>query len=423
MPRSNIRKSDVEQQIVDIISTLINSFRSKRKIEYRDIHLLFFTGTDYPELREERRMVWQVIDILTKSNPQISPRLIFSKFIDEIVGIVIFNPSIKNDALVEKTRKKVKKLINYSSSRDIDIPIVCLDVDGSPFTIGKVTFHSVNEEDLIGDWWEKVRLNYSGNSDTEILSYGRIQCPGDWEIALDYAQDAIRESLLVLRGIGFPFIIEEVNQFGFINEFPVWPNIPLRLHKPKETVRIEGASDVVTRLGPPIMIWRLYSDILKDVEDNEIININQLLSADSESNLTNMQSKYLSGLHWLGEATKPDTLSSRYLKLSTALEHLIGGESSQEYLSTRGITATLAERAAFILGQDKGNRLSIDRDVKKYYRLRSKIVHGQNAVISGNEFIEFGCMVRQIALTLCQRINEFKDIDDLQKWIIRMRYS
>ena len=415
---------EIEQHVVELIMKLVHVFRATKKIDFSEISRLFFE-VEYQNLKEERRLVWEVINTLRTENPQISPRLIFSSLINEVVGIVVFNPynSITDDTLADMARKKVKSLLNYSSLREIDIPIVSLQVDGLPVKIGKVTFHPISDTDRGSEWWEKIKLNYSGNSDFEIVSYGRITSPGDWEIALDYAEESIQDALLIIRGIGFHFVSQEINQFGVINEFPVWPNQPYRLNRPKESERLEHSSNVITRLGPPIRVYRLYADILNLIDGSVITILDKLLSKDGDTTITEMQRKFLSGLRWIGEGTKPDTLAARYLKISTALEYLIGGESSIEYLTTRGITATLAERAAFLIGKDKDQRISIDRAVKKYYGLRSKIVHGNRDAVDQSDFLEFGLLVRQIALTLCQKVSSFSGVDDLQKWVIEQRYA
>ena len=246
---------EIEQHVVELIMKLVHVFRATKKIDFSEISRLFFE-VEYQNLKEERRLVWEVINTLRTENPQISPRLIFSSLINEVVGIVVFNPynSITDDTLADMARKKVKSLLNYSSLREIDIPIVSLQVDGLPVKIGKVTFHPISDTDRGSEWWEKIKLNYSGNSDFEIVSYGRITSPGDWEIALDYAEESIQDALLIIRGIGFHFVSQEINQFGVINEFPVWPNQPYRLNRPKESERLEHSSNVITRLGPPIRV-------------------------------------------------------------------------------------------------------------------------------------------------------------------------
>jgi len=359
-----------------------------------------------------------------KSNPQISRRLIISLLIGEVVGIVVYKPSspISDDELADEAMKRIKNLLEYSSTRDIDIPIVNLNVDGTPVGIGSVTFHPVTHTDLNKDWWEKIKTNYSGTPEKEVLSIARVTSPGDWELALDFAEEKVQETLLILRGIGFPIKAEDLCQIGVLNEFPNLRNQAIQLHEPVETIKIEDPPKVITRLGSSIRKWRLHTDLLEGV-DKEIKIINNLLDKNNKSSLNKMQKKVLSGLRWIGEATKPDPLSARYIKLSTALEFLIGGEPENEYLSTRGITATLAERAAFLIGKDLDDRLNIDKKVKHYYRLRSDIVHGVKDTIDGPDFEGFGSLVRQISLALCQKLSDFNNIDDLQKWVYQNRYA
>ena len=424
MPKQTKSKLDTEQIVLDLVMQLTQCLQSIEKISFNEIFKLFYE-CDYPALKEERKLVQEIIDILRRSNSQISPRQIFNFLINDVVGIVIVNPekSITNQELSELAGEKIRLLLRYSSIREIDIPIMFLRVEDTPVKIGLVTFYSISEEEKNSEWWQKVKLNYSGNPDLDVLSFGRIVAPGDWELSLDYAENKLRETLLIIRAIGLPFTNNPKNQFGMLNEFSASNNKPFLLHKPNETTRIDGTSEVVTRLGPLIGVYGLKTDLFKSVDENILLLLNQLLTIDNRSLLTDMQVKYISGLIWLGESTKPDKLTFRYLKLSTALEHFIGGESGNEYLSTRGVTATLAERAAFLLGIDPAHRHSIDHKVKHFYGLRSKIVHGNRDVIDETDFSDFGNLVRQIAFALSGNLISFNTVDTLQEWILRMRYS
>lgn len=425
MSKRKMVNNEIIQQVVDLILELVNSFRSTDKIKYEEIGRLFFWDPLDTDVEEEHNLVEQVIDLLQTSNPQISPRLIFIYLICEVVGIIVVNSNspMTNGEFEKLANERIRNLLNYSSIRMIDIPLVGLEVDGEPVKIGEVTFFPLTKDDRHSDWWKKVINNFSGNPEWEIRTIGRASCPGDWELALNRAENAIKNSLLVLRGLGFPITSNSISQIGVINEFQSWKTRPLRLYKPEETIRIEYSSDTVTRFGPPIQIWRIFDDLLSDVDSDVIDYINQLIIQENQQRLTNMQQKFIAGLRWIGEATKPDTLPARYLKLAIGLEYLIGGKSRKEYLTKRGITATLAERAAFLLGRDQEHRLSIDKKVKKFYRLRSKIVHGESDTINGTDFVEFGSLVRQIALALCQKTSDFKDIDALQRWVFQLRHT
>jgi hypothetical protein len=314
-------------------------------------------------------------------------------------------------------------LLKYSASRDIDIPLVGISVANSPLIIGKVAFHPITQIDREGEWWEKIQYNYSGQPEDDVISFGRINSPGDWEIGLDYADRIIQQTLLVIRAIVFPLDEIDPSQFGVINEFSLWTNRPIRLGKPDETVRIDGSSNVITRLGRPIKPYNLETDLLNSIGDNTLKIIDNLLVTEGVTNRSKMENKLLHGLRWIGEATKPDALPAKYLKLATALEFLIGGDTSDEFLATRGITATLAERAAFLLGEHGDHRREIDRDIKSYYGKRSKIVHGSGDTVLQEDFAKFGSLVRRVAFAICNKVSEFKTIDDLQRWVNSMKYS
>ncbi len=420
MSNKGPRQDNVEQKVVDHLLGLIRSLRSTRKLSYNGIGSLI-SRTDIPDLKDEQEIVLRIIEILQSTNDQISSRLIFSSLIDEIVGHVIFNydKKIEESYLTSLAREKIQKLIQYRSNREIDVPLEFFEVDGDPFHIGHVAFYPISHDDREGEWWQSVKHSCLGKPDLDVLSFARVMAPGDWELALDYAESTVREALLLLRGVGFPLTEEEVNQFGTISEFSTWMNLPFRLHKANEAIRIEHSSSVVTRLGPHVRIYRLNTDLLKDVNPEILSTLNCLLVKPRPS-LTKIEHKFIGGLRWLGEATKPDALPARFLKLSTALEFLIGGE---ENIPTRGITATLAERAAFLIGYDKDSRLLIDSDVRKYYRLRSMIVHGNDAKIDGRNFVEFGKLVRKTAFALGRNLLSFKTLDEMQEWINIQKYS
>ena len=414
-----------EQKIIVLLMGLVHSFRNKQKIKFEEIIRLFSQETNDPILGKERKIVWQVIEIIRNLNPQISPRLIFTRVISGVVGILIFNPwdPITDEELINLAKEQVKDLLMYSAIRNIDIPIACLAVDGPPFKLGNVEFHSISEIDYGNGWWDKVKLTYSGKADFEVVTFARVSSPGDEEIALDYAHKKIQETLLILRGIGFPITSEEINQFGILNEFLTWANLPIRLNQAEESIRLEGSSTIVTMIGPPIRIWRIYQDLLDEIDRDILVRMNQIISAEDNASTNQMEPKFIGGLRWLGEATKPDALPVRYLKLSTALEYLVGGEPDKDYLTTRGITATLAERAAFLLGTDKSDRMRVDREIRKYYGKRSKIIHGQEDIIDEKDFNDFGGLVRQIAFALSLNLSQLKTINDLQTWLLSMRYS
>lgn len=416
--------TDIEQQVVVILMELLKSLYSTRKIGPDEISSLFFRSYS-PSIEVERERVWRIIKTLQSANKQISPSMIFSHLICYVVNKVVFHldSPFQEDLLEHLARERTGEIIQYSSDRDVDVPIVFLEIDESEIKVGKVSFYPILNNDREGEWWENITQNYPGKPFADVISYGRVNVFGDTHVALSNAENILRKTLIILRGIALPFDSENVFQFGLLNDSYVWSNLPFRQHQPIESVRFESASGVVTRIGSPQRSNRLYSDLLNKVDTTTLEAVNDILCLDNEVVLTEMQGKLISGLVWLGEATKPDILPARYLKLSTALEFLVGGESNNELLTTRGITATLAERSAFLLGNDREHRSSIDQKVRKYYGLRSKIIHGHASSIDSKVFVAFGDLVRQIAFALCREFSSFITFDEFQVWITKLRYS
>lgn len=416
MPHKPKSENEIIEKVVNLNLTLIQSLRSTPKLKFEEISRLFYRESLYPGIEQEQKIVRQIIDLIQVQNPQISKRLIFSTLISETVGYVIFNPyDVTSDSeYAEKTREQAQKLLEYSSSREIDIPLVNLEIDGQPFKIGNVTLLPITDEVRKSEWWEKVKANYPERLEYQIHSFGRVSCQGDSEIAREYAISTIDETLQIIRGLGFPFVNDDLNQVGVLNEFPTWKNIPLWSHLISETYRLDNTSGVVTRLGPKMRTWRLYSDIIANIDGSIIEKTSVLMS--NQLNLSDMQRKLIFGLRWIGEAIKPDILPSKYLKLATALEYLIGGEP-------RGVTASLAERAAFLVSDNLDERLKTDKAARDYYNLRSKLIHGSSTEITFNDFKNLGELVRRIAIALYQKESNFADIRQFQEWVNMKRYS
>lgn len=331
--------------------------------------------------------------------------------------------AISREKLEELARDKVGKLINFSSMRNVDIPIVLLDVGDHPFKLGTVTFHPISEEDKLSDWWKRIKSNLNSNTDFYIKSYARVYAPGDISRAIETALRHVRETILLIRGIGYPITTDEKSEFGIINDFSSSKSIQFRLGQPDETVKIDYPSKSVVYVGPFLHSFRITEDILSNIPSERLNAFQSAYNDVLDSKGNQMQLKIISGFRWLGEASKSDPIDVRYVKLALSLEAFIGGDVNDKSLTSKGITAMLAERAAFLLGTNLKTRREIDIKIRKYYRIRSSIAHGKTTKIEKSDFENFGELVRDIGFGLLDKINELSSIDDLQKWILEQRYS
>jgi hypothetical protein len=330
---------------------------------------------------------------------------------------------VPDEELEETARREVRRLLDYEGQRDVDVPLVSLEVGEEPAEFGPVQFRPVSAEDRDSDWWHRVKSSLGDMTDTIFLSYARVTVPGDAHRAIYYARELVQEGLQILRGVGFPITAADVNQIGILNEYPPWQYVPFRLHEPTETTRVDAQPPLVTATGPFQSPYHLATDLLSAIGQDRLQLLMDLLARHGFRPEEEIPAKLVGGLRWLGDATKPDSLDARFAKLTFSLESLIGGEAAEEQLTTRGIMATLAERAAFLVSEDFDTRMEIDRRTRQYYTLRSDIVHGRGAEVAPEDLEGFGSLVKSIAWSLLDRLSEFRSLNDLQFWVKVQKYG
>ncbi len=321
---------------------------------------------------------------------------------------------LNNQALIDEAKNHIRELIEFKARQNIDIPIGNLWLTGEPVKLGYVTFMAITEQELIE--WKKDPSPWPKKPDVHVVA--RVSAPGDLERAVSYTRNQVNLALNILRAFCFPLGKgSEHWKVGFIGDY-IFPG--------STPIRINGKAG--TYLPPPPTIsLELRADILSHLQESQRELVNKLV-LKAESSRNSMENKLLDGIHWLGEATKPDTNRAKFAKISIALEALLGGEPKEnKYLQVRGITAMLAERAAFIAGTDCDDMLAIDKDVHKHSRRRGGVMHGDAEDVPLNEIDEFGELVRRIARALLEKLDKLGDkissVDKLEGWARSQRYT
>lgn len=318
---------------------------------------------------------------------------------------------LHNESLINEAKLHLHKLIEFEAWQNVDIPIANLWLEGEPAKLGEVVFLGVTEEEL--EQWKKGGLWSELAPEAHVAA--RVRAPGDQQKALLYTRTKVSQILDVFRAFCFPFgHHSDTWLVGIVGEIISSASTPMRINNKR----------FVTQLGPGITLVELRKHILSKLEQPQWELINKLIL---KTNYSDMENKLLDGIHWLSESTKPDINNSKFAKISFALETLIGGEPQAEELKVRGITAMLAERAAFIVGKDLDDRLAMDKDIRKYYRIRGGIFHGGGEDVSLDDIDGFGQLVRRIALALLEKPDELgaelSDVDKLQAWVNKQKYT
>lgn len=287
-------------------------------------------------------------------------------------------------------------------------------LEGEPVKLGHVTFMATTKQD-IEEWQKDCTAWLKEIPDTRV--FARVNAPGDLEKALSYARTQVNLALDVLRILCFPFgSFTDTCKIGVIGEIAFSTSTPIRINQ----------RSYATQIGSATAQLELRKHILSRLEQPQYELINKLI-LKTEDSRSNMENKLLDGIHWLTESTKPDINRARFAKTSFALETLIGGEPQHKELKVRGITAMLAERAALIIGKDLDDRLAVDNDIRKYYGMRSDIVHGGKGDVPLSDIGKFGILVRRLALALLEKLDKLgsnlSTVEELERWVKTQRYT
>jgi len=219
---------------------------------------------------------------------------------------------LKNESLMNEAKKHLNELTEFENWQNIDIPIVNLQLEGDPVKIGLVTFETVAEQELV-KWKDKPVLWPPTTYD--ICLFARVRAPGDLQAALSFARTQIDQVLNVLRAFCFLFgKRQETLQIGMLSSTTLTAAIPMRINNRQYVAQFSTQSG----LGPALI--ELRKNILSKVEQSQWDSISKILQ---KGNRTQMESKLVNALQWLGEATKQDRNDAKFAKICFALETMI----------------------------------------------------------------------------------------------------
>jgi len=157
------------------------------------------------------------------------------------------------------------------------------------------------------------------------------------------------------------------------------------------------------------------------MKDNGFEEISQIFSAENPSAL---QQRIVRAIRWFAQGTNLDNKVDAFIKYVVALEILLGKEAEDPHIPTAGITARLAERAAFLLGVslDRDQRKQIAKDITKLYRKRSKLVHGSISDVSMKELSLLETYVRHIIFALA-KWKDYTTFQEFVDWVENQKFS
>jgi hypothetical protein len=320
--------------------------------------------------------------------------------------------------------QEAETLMNSVKDADVFIrraffPIWGLVVNVSPFVVGDVNFISRAEHKKIDEILSK-RESARNEPKIESLAFTKAT-GGDNYMIVQNGEDKVNRALNILRAFLYPIVPRAaLKQMGIKGSFyslfkdyfvedaynskGKFYSIPKLVYSRHE---LSGTDNMV--IDPYVKEMAL--------DKNGFNKLNEFLTS---SNASQLQKSLLRGADWLGEATKPDTLESKFIKIALAIDSMIGEES--DIIPDKGMKARIAERSAFLLADEGKKREGIYVEIDGFIKKRGSLVHGRTVAVSQWETERFGTYVSVILKRLLLGTPAFNSIKGLDTWVRRMSF-
>lgn len=306
-------------------------------------------------------------------------------------------------------------------ARRIFLPIWGLFVDVSPFAVGDADFiprakHKKIDEEL--SKWESVR-NEPELSRVKTLAVTKATGGDDYMIVQN-AEDKVNQALNILRTFLYPIVPRAtLKQMGIVGSFySLYKDYFVEV---TDTSKGKACSKPEAYAGHELsginnmVITPYVKEMVLD--KSGFSKLTELLTS---SNTSQLQRSLLRGAEWLGEATKPDTLESKFIKIALALDAMLGEAS--DIIPDKGIKARIAERSAFLLAHIGEKREGIYREIGGFVTKRNSLVHGRTVRVSQWEVERFGAYVFTVLKRLLLGDPTFNSIRELDTWVRRTSF-
>lgn len=149
----------------------------------------------------------------------------------------------------------------------------------------------------------------------------------------------------------------------------------------------------------------------------------KIWSIISKNNLTEIESKIILSIDWIGQSTNERSSTDAFLKAAIALEVLLTYNDKSPI--TPSITYRLSENSALILGKKMSDRIKIERKIKSLYSRRSSIVHAGKHSAEEKEIFQMLSYVRAIIMELLTdpELCKIKTTQALYEYLREVKYS
>lgn len=131
---------------------------------------------------------------------------------------------------------------------------------------------------------------------------------------------------------------------------------------------------------------------------------------DAERN--GLERVVITAMRWLGRSIVATAPPEKVLNLAAATERLLLTDNDDK--AETGDKQ--ARRMAFLIGRNQPERQAIYKQAKRYYGLRSEVIHAGRTDISEQDVNEMESLMVRSLVAMAKHLSEWQSHDDLMRW-------
>lgn len=158
-------------------------------------------------------------------------------------------------------------------------------------------------------------------------------------------------------------------------------------------------------------------ETLRQLNDDLFEKMANIITKPSKS-LSNRERRVLLSIDFCGLAIQNIGKPSGFIHAVTAIEELLSVGKS-------GISQNISDNYAFIMGKDLANRKSLKRDIKRLYKIRSELAHGEKSTVNEVACIDAISRAKELILQFLfdDKLAKIQSNDEFLEYIENMKFA
>ncbi|WP_077609233.1 HEPN domain-containing protein [Clostridium sp. Marseille-P2415] len=138
--------------------------------------------------------------------------------------------------------------------------------------------------------------------------------------------------------------------------------------------------------------------------------------------LNDMETRVKEAIICISEATHQNDDGIAYMQCFLALEAIL---MEQDGFINKSITAQISEYVAFIIGKERNERISFEKEIKDLYTIRSSIAHGKNKKVISQELERIFIIVKIIIAKFLtdKKLMSIRNVKELRAHITDLKFK